>query len=123
MPIRAITPILDSSDPPEAIGIRFDGVGPNGFVEVLYSQINGNGWNANRLTKIRNFIQNLCDVRIPLDDPQFMEDGEVVDPDALVDPARPDFFHDNGDLVARSIIVEPIVVVDGIPRLAVRRAR
>jgi len=112
VPIRSIERLYDTSDPPEEIGIRLNGVGDGGFLEVIYADVPGNSWNPNRLTKLTERVQDLIDVRIRLDDEQFKEGGVVVDPDALVDPARPDFFWDgtppNGYLVARSIIISDV---------------
>jgi hypothetical protein len=41
-----------------------------------------------------------------------MEEGVVVDPDALVDPARPDFFWNKGDLVSRPVIISDVSFTD-----------
>jgi hypothetical protein len=112
MPIQSIERLYDTSDPPEEIGIRLNGVGKDGFMQVLYADIPGNSWNQNRLNKFTARAQDLIDVRIPLTDPMFKEGGVVVDPDVLVDPARPDFFHDSGDLVARSVIISDVSFTD-----------
>jgi hypothetical protein len=122
MPIQGIVRLYDTSDPPEEIGIRLNGVGKDGFMEILYADIPGNSWNQNRLNKFTLRAQDMIDVRIPLDDPQFMEEGVVVDPDALVDPARPDFFWDSGDLVSRTIIISDVSFTDRL-NFTLTRAR
>jgi hypothetical protein len=122
MPIQGIVRLYDTSDPPEEVGIRLNGVGKDGFMEILYVDIPGNSWNKNRLKLFTGRAQDMIDVRIPLDDPQFMEDGVVVDPDALVDPARPDFFWDSGDLVARPVIISDVTFTD-VLNFVIRRAR
>jgi hypothetical protein len=122
MPIQSIVRLYDTADPPEEIGIRLNGVGKDGFMEILYADIPGNSWNSNRLRMFTERAQGMIDVRIPLDDPQFMEEGVVVDPDALVDPARPDFFWDNGDLVARAIIISDVAFTD-VLNFTLTRAR
>jgi hypothetical protein len=122
MPIQGIVRLYDTSDPPEEIGIRLNGVGKDGFMEILYADIPGNSWNQNRLNKFTLRAQDMIDVRIPLDDPQFMEEGVVVDPDALVDPARPDFFWDSGDLVSRPIIISDVSFTDRL-NFTLTRAR
>lgn len=122
MPIKSIVRLYDTSDPPEEIGIRLDGVGKDGFIEILYIDIPGNSWNRNRLNKFASRAQAEIDIRIPLDDPQFMEEGIVVDPDVLVDPARPDFFHDGGDLVSRPVIISDVTFTD-VLNFTLTRAR
>ena len=122
MPIQSIERLYDGSDPPEEIGIRLNGCGKDGFMEILYADIPGNSWNQNRLNKFTARAQDLIDVRIPLDSDVFKEDGVTVDPDALVDPARSDFFWDNGDLVARSIIISD-VLFDTAVNFTLTRAR
>lgn len=122
MPIQSIVRLYDTADPPEEIGIRLNGCGKDGFMEILYADIPGNSWNQNRLNKFMARAQDLIDVRIPLDSDVFKEEGIVVDPDALVDPARPDFFHDGGDLVSRSIIISD-VTFDTVLNFTLTRAR
>ena len=116
MPIQSIVRLYDTSDPPEEIGIRLNGCGKDGFIEVLYSEIPGSSWNQNRLDKFAERAQQLIDVRIRLDDDVFKEGGVVVDPDALTDPARPDFFWDgeppNGYLVARTVLISDVTFTD-----------
>ena len=123
MPIQSVVRLYDVSDPPVEIGIRLNGVGKDGFMEVLYADIPGNSWNQNRLNKFTERAQDLIDVRIPLTDPQFQDEvGTVVDPDALVDPARPDFFWDAGDLVSRSVIISDVNFTD-VLNFTLTRAR
>lgn len=95
MPIRG----FDSTE----TSLTLYGVGPNGVLHINYADIPGNSWNQNRLNKLVDRVQELIDVRIPLNDPSL-----VGDPDALVDPARPNFFHDGGDLVSRAIVIEDV---------------
>lgn len=117
MPIKSIERLYDASDPPVEIGIRLNGCGPNGFVEGYYADITGNRNNPQWWAKMTARVQDMIDVRIRLDDDQFKEDGVVVDPDALTDPARPDFFWDgdppNGYLVARTILISDVSWDDG----------
>ena len=101
MPIHAIERIQDGGG--EEIGIRLVGVGRGGILEVLYADIPGNSWNVNRIEKFTERAQDLIDFRIPLTDPSLVDD-----PDALTDPGRPGFFHDSGDLVARSVIISDV---------------
>lgn len=105
MPIRSIERLKD--DQGVDIGIRLHGVsGANrdGVVQVLYADITGNQWNAVRLQRFVDALQLAIDYRI-----NRLRFDMVDDPDALVDPARPNFFHDLGDLVARVVIIsDPI---------------
>ena len=117
MPIQSIVRLYDTSDPPEEIGIRLNGVGKDGFFEVLYADIPGNSWNQNRLRIFTERAQDLIDVRIPLNDPSLVDD-----PDALTDPARPDFFHDAGDLVSRPVIISDVTFTDRL-NFTLTRAR
>ena len=123
MPIQSVVRLYDASDPPVEIGIRLNGVGKDGFMEVIYDDIPGNSWNQNRLNMFTARAQDLIDVRIPLDDPQFQDEvGTVIDPAALVDPARPDFFWDSGDLVSRSVIISDVSFTD-VLNFTLTRAR
>ena len=88
--------------------LELRGVGPRGVIHIEFASIPGNGWNQNRLNKLTEAVQNLIDVRIPLNDPSLADD-----PDALVDPARPDFFHDGGNLVARPVTISDLAFIDG----------
>lgn len=105
MPIGRIERLVDGGG--VDIGIRLHGVsGRNrdGVVQVLYADVPGGPWNTQRRTAFIVLMQLAIDYRIPLGHTDF-----VNDPDALVDPARPDFFHDGGFLVARPVIIsEPI---------------
>lgn len=101
MPVRAVSYIYDTSDPPKVIGLHIEGAGNTPIIETLYSDIPGNPGTPAWVEKFRQNIQDKIDFRIPLSDPSLAED-----PDALVDPQREDFFHEGGDLVARSIIFE-----------------
>jgi hypothetical protein len=97
--------IYDTSDPPVMIGVRVYGVGDDGLLEVLFADIgvHGNRWNQNRLNKFIERGQELLDHRIPLTDPSL-----VGDPAALTDPAQDNFFWDDGDLVARSVLLTDV---------------
>lgn len=119
MPVKAITRLYDNANPPNEIGIRIEGVGKDGFIEVLYADIPGNSWNANRLAKFADRAQQLIDIRIPLTDPSLVDDE--AGPNGA-DPARPDFFWDSGDLVARPIIISD-VSFDGVLNFVLTRAR
>lgn len=115
MPIQSIVYIYDGSN--AEIGVRFNGVGENGFFEILYADIPGGSWNQNRLNKFTVTAQeDFIDVRIPLDDPSLVDDENGPNG---VDPARPDFFWDtdppNNDLVARSIIISDVSFDDTVP--------
>lgn len=118
---------MDSSDPPEEIGIRFNGVGPDGFVEGFYANIGGNRNNPNWWVKMAAKVQDLMDVRIRLNDVSLVDDP--AGPNGA-DPARPDFFWDgtppNGYLVSRSVIISNVSWDDNrVPPLdfTLRRAR
>jgi hypothetical protein len=119
MPIQSIVRLYDASDPPVEIGIRLNGVGKDGFMEVLYADIPGNSWNANRLAKFTERAQQLIDVRIPLTDPSLIDDP--AGPNGS-DPARPDFFWDAGDLVSRPVIISDVSFTD-VLNFTLTRAR
>ena len=115
MPIQSIVYIYDGSN--AEIGVRFNGVGENGFFEVLYADVPGNSWNQNRINKFTRIAQeDYIDIRIPLDDPSLVDDENGPNG---VDPARPDFFWDtsppNNDLVARPIIISDVSFDDTVP--------
>ena len=101
MPIKSIERLKDGGG--ADIGIRLHGVsGANhdGIVQVLYDDIVGNQWNAVRLQRFVDALQEAVDYKVP------RTRGDMLDdPDAITDPARPDFFHDLGDLVARVVII------------------
>ena len=67
---------------------------------LLYADIPGNSWNANRLAKLVERAQQLIDKRVPL------TDLPADDPDRLADPGLPHLFWDGADLVARQCIIE-----------------
>jgi len=95
--------------PTNETGVRLIGVGKTGVVEIMYADIPGNSWNQNRLNKFAERAQQLIDVRIPLNDPEFVDDPAGINGS---DPGRPDFFWDGGDLVARSIIISNVTFTD-----------
>jgi len=119
MPIQSVVRLYDESDPPEEIGIRFNGVGKDGFFEAIYADIPGNSWNQNRLDMFTARAQDLIDIRIPLDDPSLIDDP--AGPNGS-DPARPEFFWDGGDLVARPIIISDVTFTDRL-NFTLTRAR
>ena len=91
----------------DELGIRVNGIGKNGFMEVMYADIPGSSWNQNRLNKFMERAQDEIDLRIDLNDTEL-----ASDPDAQTDPARPDFFHDTAgsanDLVSRPVIISNV---------------
>ena len=103
MPVGIIQYLDDGGDPPVRTGITVYGTGnpENPNATTLYTDISGPPGTAAWITAFAKHLQDQIDYRIPLDDPE-LED----DPDALEDPERENFFHDSGDLVARSVIVE-----------------
>ena len=119
MPIQSVVRLYNGADPPEEIGIRFNGVGKNGFIEIIYADIPGNSWNPQRLVGFTVKAQEFIDVRIPLDDPSLIDDP--AGPNGS-DPARPDFFWDGGDLVARPIIISDVTFTD-VLNFTLTRAR
>jgi hypothetical protein len=129
MPIRGIEFHKESTDqwvsasdrdPADEDGLRLLGAGSNGVLTVMYSDIPGNSWNQNRLDKFAERAQQLIDVRIPLTDPSLIDDP--AGPNGS-DPARPDFFWDSGDLVARSVIIEDVTFVDEQLNFTLRKAK
>lgn len=106
MPIQSIVRLYDTSDPPVENGIRLNGVGKDGFMEILYSDIPGGSWNQNRLDKFMARAQDMIDVRIPL------ADLPIDDPDKTIDPELPNLFWDKFDLVARSILISDVHFTD-----------
>jgi hypothetical protein len=94
-------------DPTDEDGLRLRGAGHDGtgYLTVIYANIPGNSWNQNRLDLFTGRAQQLLDFRIPLDDPSLIDDP--AGPNGS-DPARPDFFWDSGDLVARPVIISDV---------------
>src|SRR5210317_2053738 len=90
---------LEDRDPADEDGLRLLGAGPSGVLEILYADIPGNSWNANRLAKFEERANQLLTKRQPI---ASLPDD---DPDKTTDPARPDFFWDGSDLVARPVII------------------
>ncbi len=121
MPIQSVQRLY-AGDPLVEVGLRLYGVGKDGLLEVLYQDIPGNSWNPQRIAKFTERAQQLIDVRIPLDDPSLVDDP--AGPNGA-DPARPDFFWDSGDLVARSIIISDVSFTepDGPLNFTITRAR
>lgn len=110
MPVKAIIRLYDNADPPNEIGIRIEGIGKGGLdYEILYADIPGNSWNANRLAKFAARAQQLLDVRIPLTDPELVDDPDGPNG---ADPARPNAFWDGGDLVYRNVEISNVHFTD-----------
>jgi len=98
--------IYDGSNPPVEIGIRINGVGKDGFIQVLYSEIPGNSWNQQRLNRFRDQGQLLIDERT------LRTDLDPDDPARLADPALPNWFWDGTDIVARPYLLGTVTFTD-----------
>lgn len=107
-------------DPADEDGLRLLGAGKTGTLEVMYADIPGASWNQNRLNKFVEHANQLLQYRIPLTDPSLADDENGPNG---VDPGRPDFFWDGGDLVSQSVVVENATFVDGVLNFTVRRNR
>ena len=108
----------ENRDPLDEDGLRLRGAGnhPSGYLTIMYVDVPGNSWNQNRLNKFAERAQDLIDFRQPLDT---LPDD---DPDKTIDPARPDLFHDGGDLVGRSVIISDVSFTDRL-NFTLTRAR
>lgn len=84
---------------------------------MRYSDVTGTR-NRQWVRRMTNHLQNLFDVRIPLDDPEWINDE-----DALTDPARTDYFHDSNDLVFRKVIISDVAFTNGVLIFVLTRAR
>jgi hypothetical protein len=93
---------VDQRDPADEDGLRIWGCGkhPSGYLEVLYENIPGSSWNPQRLAKFAERANQFLEYRIPLTDPSLVDDP--AGPNGA-DPARPDFYWDSGDLVAKAM--------------------
>jgi len=111
---------MSLTDPPVEVGIILNGIGPGGSLSILYTDIPGNSWNKNRLNKFVTKVQDMIDVRTPLDDPNLVDDPHGPNG---VDPARPSFFWDSGDLVARSIIISDVTFSADVLNFTLTRAK
>ncbi len=101
---------VEARDPADEDGIRFFGAG-NVIKTFLYSDVRGNSWNAQKLRRASAYIQeNLFTKRTPLSDPSLVDDEHGPNG---VDPARPEFFWEDGDLVALSAVIKDVQFVDG----------
>jgi len=89
-------------DPLDEDGLRLRGAGHDGtgYLTVMYADIPGNSWNQNRLKKFVERANQLLELRIPLTDPEFVDDPHGING---TDPARSDFYWDGGDLVSKSV--------------------
>ena len=87
--------------------LHINGVGKDGFVRVYYADVPGNSWNQNRLNKGIEALQNLIDQRT------LRTDLPADDPARISDPARPDWFWEGSDIVARPVVVSD-PVWDGV---------
>ena len=129
MPIRGIEFHKESTgewvsasdrDPADEDGIRLLGVG-DGIGTFMYSDVPGNSWNPQKLGRAQVYVQeNLIDVRIPLTDPSLVDDPHGPNG---VDPARPDFFWDDGDLVSRPVIISDVTFENEQLNFTLTRAR
>ena len=95
-------------DPADEDGIRLYGAGehPSGYMEIMYADIPGNSWNPQRLAKFQEVAQQRIDFRVAR---STLPDDE---PTKTVDPARPDYFWDGNDIVARSVIISDLAWSD-----------
>ena len=82
-----------------AVELNFGG----GFEKTLYAELQEKN-DKKREEEMRQKLQDKIDVRIPLTDPELVDD-----PAAITDPNREDFFHDKGDLVARTNVIDSVV--------------
>ena len=115
MPYQSLIYLYDGSN--NEVGVRINGIGKDGFMEILYANIPGGSWNPQRLEKFRQIAQeDFIDVRTPLDDPSLVDDEfgpSGVDP-ATVEPYATwgNFFWDtagpNNHLVARPVIIHDV---------------
>jgi len=89
-------------DPTDEDGLRLRGAGhdPSGYLTVMYTDIPGNSWNQNRMNKFMERANQFLEYRIPLTDPWLADDENGPNG---VDPARPDFYWDAGDLVSKPV--------------------
>ena len=93
-------------DPLDEDGLRLRGAGhdPSGYLTIMYANIPGNSWNQNRLNRFAQIANGYLEFRMPLTDPDLVDDP--AGPNGA-DPAQPNFYWDAGDLVAK-----PIEIVD-----------
>ena len=115
MPVRLPLEHIFQGETP--VGTRMLGAGRTGEIVIMYDDITGNVGNAAWLNKFRDAIQDKIDVVDPLS--SFPPD----DPARITDPDREDFFHDGGNLVARSVIIYDVVWLGDRVSYSVRRAK
>jgi len=90
----------ENRDPTDEDGLRLIGAGPSGVVTVMYADIPGASWNANRLAKFVERANEILTLRIPL------ASLPADDPDKTTDPNDfPWLYWDAGDLCSRTITV------------------
>lgn len=107
----------DQRDPGDEDGLRLLGAGPSGVLEVLYADIPGNSWNANRLAKFAERANELLVTRIPLADLPADDPAKTTDPNDF-----PKAYWDGTDLCSRSITISDAVFQDGRLSFTISRA-
>ncbi len=115
MPIKRVDRLTNDSG--DEVGIRLVNAG-RGDAQVLYADVQGGPWNAQRLERFRQQMQDEIDERIALTDAALTDD-----PDAATNPGRADFFHDGADLVARAVIISDVSWDGATMQFTVTRAR
>jgi hypothetical protein len=83
----------------------------NTYFEGRASDFPGN--RAAKAAALKIALQDWLDVRQPI------SGLPSDDPDKTTDPARPDLFWDNGDLVGRSVLVTSVTITGSGPSTAV----
>ncbi len=116
MPVRLpLRHLLDGQGEP--VGTQMLGAGRTGEITIMYDDISGNTGNAAWLNKFRDAIQDKIDVVDPLS--SYPPD----DPDRATDPNREDFFHEQGNLVSRSVIIFDVTWLGDRVTYRLRRAK
>jgi len=94
-------------DPTDEDGLRLRGAGHDGtgYLTIMYTDIPGNSWNQNRLNMFTARANQYLEHRTPLTDPSLVDDP--AGPNGS-DPARPNFFWDGGDLVAKPVVISDV---------------
>ncbi len=116
MPIQRVERLHDRSG--TEIGICLHGANSARSVQVLYADVPGSTWDRARLAAFTSQMQAAIDQRIRLTDDRLTDD-----PAKDTDPRRPDFFHDGGDLVSRSVIFSDAIWDGSQMSFRVSRAR
>lgn len=101
MPVHRLERIEDGNG--VEIGIRIDtGDAENRVLEILYADIPGNSWNANRLRMFADRAQEFIDRRVPRSE---LPDGDI---DKESDPALPGVWWDGDDIVYRQCLISDV---------------